>query len=137
MAAGHFGAHPLREQENALQVHGEHLVPFLFAQLKEGLVADQPGYVHQDVDPAKARHGVAGQPVHIGAARHVGHERFGAPARAANFLGRPGDAFAADIGDGHIGPRPCQRQRHTFADAARGPCDQGDLIFEQHKDPFL
>src|SRR5439155_7248217 len=137
----------LRDQERPAQVHIEHQVEVLLAHVEERLVAQDPGVVHHDVEPAELVQRAPDEPVSPFARGHAVVVRYGVSALALDL----GDhlvrhlrtlaaavAIAAEIVHHDLGALAGEEQRVLAADAAARPGDDRDLALEQtHADLLL
>ena len=122
----HAGQDPLGHQEGGLQVDRQHLVPIRFGDLRQGLMADDAGIVHQDVHLAQIRFDHRHQAVHFRGQGDVGVHRHGPAAQPFDGLdGVQGLGFAAKVVHGQVGAGLGQGEGHGPADPPGGPGDQG------------
>jgi hypothetical protein len=88
-------------------------------------VVAMPRVVHQDVDPAEVRHGLAHQGVDLAGVADVGSHRDGPPALTLNpFRGR-GRTLSVDVGDGHGGAGFREHGGNARANPGTGSGDNG------------
>ena len=114
----------------------EHGVPVVRVHLQEQLVADDPGVVHQDIDPAPFRQNRLDDALGGGRVGDVALVRLGGTPAAATSASR---AFAASC-------CPCRRTRPSrlfrqrlhdrLADPPAAARHDRDLILERHLMPF-
>jgi hypothetical protein len=134
------GQHGLAAQEGAGEVHIEDAAPLLFVQVLNQLRRGDARVIHQDVDPAEVRHGLAHHGVDLAGVADVCGDRDGPPALTLNsFRGRC-RTLSVDIGDGHGGAGFREHGGNARADPGTGSGDNGHpacqlLITGAHFDP--
>ena len=100
-----------RDVERAGEVHAEHGLPVVVAELPHHAVAQDAGVVDDDVEPARRPDDVGDGRVDRSWVGHVDDDRNGAGELAGSRLGHTG---LVDVGDAHrragVGEAPADRQ---------------------------
>jgi hypothetical protein len=134
------GQDRLTTQEGAREVHVEDAAPLLFVQVLNQLRRGDARVVHQDVDPAEVRHGLAHHGVDVAGVADVCGHRDGPPAPILNYFRGRCRTLSVDIGDGYGGAGFRKHGGNARADPGTGSGDNGNrarqlLITGAHLDP--
>jgi hypothetical protein len=134
LAAAHMRNEGLAEIENAGQVHVDHALPALGADVHHLQGLGDSGVVDQDVDLAERGERLFGG---LAAIRQVGDVACDADMFGAELRGRLLCAGRVEVKDGNARPVLGEELRCRATNSARacGARDHGGLIGEQHADP--
>jgi hypothetical protein len=139
----YVGAPPVRrrvprQQEVPAQVDPDHQVPLLVGHVEQHPVAQHPGVVHHDVQPAELLGGGGEQRVRGGSLGHVTRDEDGFTARRLDLVDHPG-GVRGHVVHHDIGARPGERESFGSAEPRPRAGDDGDLPVERcarHPYPF-
>src|SRR5882724_9731421 len=121
-----------RGQERAVQVDGEHLLPFFERKLVDGLDHLDAGVADEYVDTSERRHRLFDSRLDLRLVRHVYRNTYGlATAPRKLFRGRFGGLFI-EAGNRHLGALAREYRRYFLADTAFGAGDECNLVLETH-----
>jgi hypothetical protein len=112
-----------RAQESAGEVHAEDVLPGVQSEFGERLGGEDPGIVHQHVEPPEASHRLVYACLHLRLRTHVrGHE--GKRPFALILLDGLAARFLVRVGNADLVSAAQKGQRDRLADALSPACDQ-------------
>src|SRR5262249_55441112 len=122
-----LGNHVLGDQRHADDVHVENPLPFLDSGVDPPQDEDG-GIVDEDVDSAKAFHGLGDHPHDARLVGDVGLDEEGPAAAGDDSVGDGPSFFDVDIGNDYGGPFAAEDFAGRFADAVSATRDDGDFL---------
>ena len=129
----HLADSNLRDDERAVEVDVENVVPFIIGDVEEGPFDFDAGVVDDDVEAAELGDDIGDHFFNFGAFAHVCGDRERGGGKRRDFGAGGGIACSSgEVIDGDVRPFGSEAFGDAAADAGVGAGDEGDFVFESH-----
>ena len=134
--ANHLPRRRLTEMEHAGQIDRDDALPLIVVEVEKAPAMADPGAVEQHVEPAELAHRRCHRSIDRRPVAHIEWDRGSPAAGGANSSGGGFGRGGIDVGADDRCALTSEALRAGAADAAAGPCHEGDFPFNAiHLDP--